>query len=198
MSALSDIHILAGQISVWLNTGGFQCRLADVRQPSSVSATTWSSVCISASFFVIDWLNCNIRAIERSAASLTTVSEQTIDWACWNAADVLYVCGPHGSHDKMKSLSTPREWRAGTDELLTRSLNCAVDRSRDLSAFRPLTFHCTSGSYVWRIRSTMLPFMCVDKLLENKESGTSSGPTYQRWFSNFGHGCSSTSLLTVE
>jgi len=31
----------------------------------------------------------------------------------------------------------------------------------------------------------MLHFICIDKLLENKESGTSSGPTYQRWFSNF-------------
>jgi len=51
-----------------------------------------------------------------------------------------------GSHDKMKSLSTPREWRAGMDELSTRSINSAVDRSRDLSAFRPLIFHCTSGS----------------------------------------------------
>jgi len=135
MSALPDIHILAGQII----TSGFQCRLAGVRQPSSVSATTWSSVCISASFVVINWLNYDIRAIERSAASLITASEQTIDWACWNTADVLNVCG---YDDKMNSVSIPREWRAGTDEQLTRSLNSAVDRSRDLSAFRTLWIIC--------------------------------------------------------
>jgi len=43
MSAVSDIHILASQI----NTSGFQCQLAGDRKLSSVSAATWSSVCIS-------------------------------------------------------------------------------------------------------------------------------------------------------
>jgi len=148
------------------------------------SATTWSSACISASFFIFDWLNCDIRALNVQLHHWSQpVNKQLNEPA---ETQLMYsMCVDCGSHDKMKSLSTPREWRAGTDELLTMSLNSAVDRSRDLSAFRPLTFHCTSGSYVWRIRLRILPFMCVDKLLENKESGTSSGLTYQRWFSNF-------------
>jgi len=40
--------------------------------------TTWSSICVLASFFT-DWLKFDIRANEHSAASFTTVSEQTID-----------------------------------------------------------------------------------------------------------------------
>jgi len=89
MSALSDIHTLAGQISVWLNTSGIQCRLAGVRQPSSLSATTWRSVCISASFFIFDWLNCDFRATERSAASLITISEQLTEPA---ETQLMYPC----------------------------------------------------------------------------------------------------------
>jgi len=177
----------------WLSISTCGCPAAvfcGLQQPKVVSASPLHSLYLTGWTVTSGQLKVQLHHWSQSVNKQLTEPAETL---------LMYsMCVDCGSHDKMKSLSTPREWRAGTDELLTSSLNCALDRSCDLSAFRPLTFHCTFGSYVWRIRLTMLLFMCVDKLLENKESGTSSGPTYQRWFSNFGHGCSSTSLLTVE
>jgi len=83
------------------------------------------------------------------------------------------------------------------DELSTRSINSAVDRSRDLSAFRPLIFHCTSGS---RLTHT------VDNVAFHVRLQTAGKQRkWHQFRSNIPkvvfklcRGCSSTSLLTVE
>ena len=108
------------------------------------SATTWSSVCISASFFVIDWLTVTSGQLNVQLHQWSqSVNKQLTEPA---ETQLMYsMCV-----DMMTRWSQCQHQENGGQ--LTRSLNSAVDRSRDLSAFRPLTFHCTSGSYVWRIR----------------------------------------------